>query len=221
MYYWTILNFNKLLCYKLLPLKTQRLSQTFCPKNYAAKFRTQTTIMEVSEWFILSHSTHQLLLSTSKRYTWANLIEWSKTLNFLAAKASMFLVFYSGSRSLPLHLDLLADSLDVSLKIGWSMKESRPISLGVAADTGSIFKGKISRGERRQSKRFRPTISEDESQQLRKDKLSSLTKEGSYIACCWWQTKWTRRLTTIKDWSPSSKEAGAEIRHWHNGSGCS
>ena len=41
-----------------------------------------------------------------------------KTLNFLAAKASMFLVFYSGSRSLPLHLDLLADSLDVSLKIG-------------------------------------------------------------------------------------------------------
>ena len=87
MYYWTILNFNKLLLLKLLPLKTQRLSQTFCPKNYAAKFRTQTTIMEVSEWFILSHSTHQLtILSTSKHYNWANLIEWSKTLNFLAAK---------------------------------------------------------------------------------------------------------------------------------------
>ena len=38
MYYWTILNFNKLLLLKLLPLKTQRLSQTSVRKTMRLNF---------------------------------------------------------------------------------------------------------------------------------------------------------------------------------------
>ena len=58
------------------------------------------------------------------------------------------------------------------------MKESRPISTQVAADTRINIK--LKSGEETEINGLGPTISKDESQQL-KDKLSSLTKEDIVI----------------------------------------
>ena len=120
MYYWTILNFNKLLFAQVAAIEDAEIITDFCPKNYAAKFRTQNDYyggIRMIYTVTLNPSIDYIVHVEALQLGELNPME-ARLLNFLAAKASMFLVFYSGSRSLPLHLDLLADSLDVSLKIG-------------------------------------------------------------------------------------------------------